>query len=332
MQDNLVMFTIDVETDWCGKETRAVVEILPRLIRLMQKYAVTGTFFVMANLVSLVRDVIAPNGPYEVGSHGLTHKPLKKMRSGTPHAKYSDHTPWGAAQHAVSEEVLAPFEGDKVTRDLFKQMLNNMGMNEFEGEITKAVLFGLEIASHSDDYGKVGIEYEDEAKVNELLKRIDMQLTNSEVYSQYQFYSHSIITLQDMLDQELTIENKKTLRNALQNYTEKLKELETKLRREFKGLNREELGGHRDREEYYYKMGVSNFLRGKDIVPALDQLYRVYGVNYQVEDGFRAITRELPVFQNLLTRGLEAIGEWSLLELQQYIRSNIPDQRKIDKK
>jgi hypothetical protein len=79
MQTNSIMFTIDVETDWCGKETRAIIEILPRLIKLMQNYGVTGTFFVVAELVSLVRDVISPDGPYEVGSHGLTHKTLTKI-------------------------------------------------------------------------------------------------------------------------------------------------------------------------------------------------------------------------------------------------------------
>ena len=79
MKNTQVMFTVDVETDWGGKETRGVLESLPQLIRLLRRYSVRATFFVVANLVPLVRDQILSEGPDEVGSHGLTHTLLTRL-------------------------------------------------------------------------------------------------------------------------------------------------------------------------------------------------------------------------------------------------------------
>ena len=255
----------------------------------------------------------------------LTHKPLKKLKGDYPHARFSDNTAWGAAQYGVSEEALTPFRDDPHKIQLFHKMLSRMDGDKREETFMKAILFGLEIASHSDDYGKVGIEFEDEAKVDELLKRVDMKLADSELYPQYQFYARSILTLQDMLEGAKSAKDKAAIQEALDNYTQKVKAIEEDLRKEFKGLNRHELGTKHDREEFYFKVGITNYLRGKNLVLALDQLYRAYGVNYQVDDGFRAVTHEFPVFKEVLTKGLEAIGDWSFLELQQFVRASLEE-------
>lgn len=265
----------------------------------------------------------------------LTRKPLKKLKGDYPYARFSDKAPWGAAQYGVSEEALIPFKDEPYKTQLFHKMLSRMDVYETEEPFMKAILFGLEIASHSDDYGKVGIEYEADAKVNELLKRIDMKLADSELYSQYQFYARSILTLQDMLDGAKSAKEKIAIREALDNYTQKVKALESELRKEFKGLTRQELGTKRDREEFYFKMGLTNYLRGKNLIPALDQLYRVYGVNYQVEEGFRALAHDFPGFKEVLAEGLETVGNWSFLELQQFVRANLaekPEKRWLKEK
>jgi peptidoglycan/xylan/chitin deacetylase (PgdA/CDA1 family) len=72
-------FTVDVEGDWAGSETRGIREALPRLVDLLGAYGATATFFVVAELVDLVTAVLPADGPHEVGSHGLTHRPLTRL-------------------------------------------------------------------------------------------------------------------------------------------------------------------------------------------------------------------------------------------------------------
>lgn len=74
-----IMFTVDVETDWAGAQTRGIREALPRLLDLLRRYSATATFFVVGNLTSLVRNHLHPDGPDEVASHGLTHRLLTKL-------------------------------------------------------------------------------------------------------------------------------------------------------------------------------------------------------------------------------------------------------------
>lgn len=72
-------FTVDVEGDWAGHGTRGIREALPRLVDLLDRHGATATFFVVADLVDLVRDVLPAGGPHEVGSHGLTHRVLTRL-------------------------------------------------------------------------------------------------------------------------------------------------------------------------------------------------------------------------------------------------------------
>jgi polysaccharide deacetylase len=72
-------FTVDVEGDWAGTGTRGICEALPRLVDLLDAHGATATFFVVAELVDLVRAVLPAGGPHEVGSHGLTHQPLARL-------------------------------------------------------------------------------------------------------------------------------------------------------------------------------------------------------------------------------------------------------------
>ena len=46
-----IMFTVDVEGDWGGKETRAVREVLPPFLDLLERYSARATFsFSLATL------------------------------------------------------------------------------------------------------------------------------------------------------------------------------------------------------------------------------------------------------------------------------------------
>lgn len=75
----MTVLTVDVERDWTGSQTRGVHEALPWLLDLLAHHGATATFFVVGELAPLVRPMIDPDGPHEVGSHGLTHRRLDQM-------------------------------------------------------------------------------------------------------------------------------------------------------------------------------------------------------------------------------------------------------------
>ena len=71
------MLIVDVEADWAGTEIRAIGEVLPVLVDLLDRANASATFFVVADLVDAVRPFLAPSGKHEVGSHSLTHARLR---------------------------------------------------------------------------------------------------------------------------------------------------------------------------------------------------------------------------------------------------------------
>ena len=74
-----LVFTVDVEADWAGTETRGIREALPRLLDLLDRYDARATFFVVGALVDEVRPLLPSGSNHEVGSHGLTHQLLSRM-------------------------------------------------------------------------------------------------------------------------------------------------------------------------------------------------------------------------------------------------------------
>lgn len=53
--------------------------MLPPFLQLLERYQVTATFFVVADLIPYMRHAIVADGPHEVGSHGLTHTLLTRL-------------------------------------------------------------------------------------------------------------------------------------------------------------------------------------------------------------------------------------------------------------
>ena len=74
------MLTVDLEPDWGRAGTTAVREILPRFRELLDSHGVRATFFVTASLLDTCGDVLRPLvKAHEIGSHGLTHRPLDAL-------------------------------------------------------------------------------------------------------------------------------------------------------------------------------------------------------------------------------------------------------------
>jgi hypothetical protein len=73
------ILTVDVERDWAARDTQGITACLPRFLDLLDRYRATATFFVVADLVDLVRPLLPPGSRHEVASHGLTHRRLTDL-------------------------------------------------------------------------------------------------------------------------------------------------------------------------------------------------------------------------------------------------------------
>lgn len=252
-----------------------------------------------------------------------THKPLYTRPEAEFPGRITKNLPWGFQKYGVKPENIYTFPKRTSEQKIFMEMINRMGWEPIEEEIYHAILFGLEIALKSDDYARSGIEFEQPDFLQKQLEKIEFELFESDLYKEHHFYAHSILVLQDMLESSRNKSEKSSIQNAIDFYSNKIKSIEPKLKANFTGLNIKELGTFRDRQLFYFKIGITNYLRSKKIVPELDQLYFVYGVNYRVERAFQACVREFPLFTKLIHLELEQIAEWSLLDWQRFVKNEL---------
>ena len=73
------ILTVDVERDWAAHGTLGITRCLPRFLDLLDRHHATATFFVVADLVDLVRPLLPPGTRHEIASHGLTHRRLTDL-------------------------------------------------------------------------------------------------------------------------------------------------------------------------------------------------------------------------------------------------------------
>jgi hypothetical protein len=74
-----LILTVDVERDWAADGTRGITECLPPLLELLDRHDASATFFVVADLVDVVRPLLPASNGHEVGSHSLTHRRLTDL-------------------------------------------------------------------------------------------------------------------------------------------------------------------------------------------------------------------------------------------------------------
>ncbi len=258
----------------------------------------------------------------------VTRQPLYKRPESEFPTRISKNLPLIFQKYGITTEKVYSFAEKTSEQKIYTEMINRMGWEPVEEEIYHAILFGLEIAMKSDDYSRSGVEYEQPDFIQKQLEKIEFELFQTDLHKEYNFYAHSIIVLQDMLESSRNKTEKATIQNAINFYSDKIKKIEPELKANFTGLNVQELGTFRDRQLFYFKIGITNFLRSKKIVPELDQLYFVYGVNYQVEQAFQACVREFPIFRKLMQMELENISKWSLLDWQKFVKNELQIDRK----
>jgi hypothetical protein len=185
-----------------------------------------------------------------------------------------------------------------------------------------AVLFGLDIALTSDDYGRAGVEFENAEQVAERLSKIEFELFDNEIYQQFMYFSQAVLTMKDMLAQRRPPAEKEKLEQALQNYQHQMRHIQSQLKMPFTGMSSSEIGTRDDRELFYLKLGITNYLRGRGLIPELDRLYRVYGVNYDVNAAFATLEKEYPFFVKIAAKMPRELAQQGFGNLQQLLQGN----------
>ncbi|MCK5738602.1 hypothetical protein KAH55_05450, partial [bacterium] len=161
---------------------------------------------------------------------------------------------------------------------------------------------------------------------------IEFELFDNKLYQQLMYFSHAVLTMKDMLAQRRPPAEKIQLEQALQNYQQQMAQIQGQLKMPFIGMNPSEIGTRADRELFYLKLGITNYLRGRGIIDDLDRLYRVYGVNYDVNAAFATLEKEYPFFEEIAAQMPRKLAQQGFGYMQQLIRGNAAEIEPPDKR
>ena len=85
------------------------------------------------------------------------------------------------------------------------------------------------------------------------------------------------------------------------------------------------LSGSRERQLYYFMMGVTNTLRKhRSHFPSLDALYRAKGLGYNVEEAYERLSRECPTLDVARAIGIGPLLGYDFADIRALIRSTLP--------
>ena len=163
--------------------------------------------------------------------------------------------------------------------------------------IEGALLVGIQLARMDDDYARVGDDFLD---VEELVRRAEAaetELFSEERRERYVLYGKAAMVLQDMLQEETDADRCEAIRELLKGFDERLSQLQAEMTRSMAAVPEPEAlqwGESRDRRLYYFRMGVTNSLRRGGRLESLGHLYRLHGVNYDVEEAYGLAAEECP--------------------------------------
>ena len=105
-------------------------------------------------------------------------------------------------------------------------------------------------------------------------------------WESYSFYGKAAIVLQDMMDEEPRGSRREVLVALLEVFDDRIERLQGEMSEAMERVPEPESllwGDGRDRRLYYFKLGVTNSLRRSRQLESLAHLYRLKGVNYDVE-------------------------------------------------
>ncbi len=219
-------------------------------------------------------------------------------------------TPSSAEQHA-----LAP---DKRT-GLFQ-----LSRQETQKELEQAIRAGLNIArSIDDDYSQAGIEYE-----SATIDPIEVDLLDENSKQQLTLYSKLLHNLQEMCRED----EFPTMKDPMEEIIARLQDKTTEIR---KGLTHKtvledaEFGTSEDRRFYYFQLGVVQYLRSRNVIPELKDLYRPgtaeSAVDYNIQEVYSFLKQNNDVLITVERLGISHLLKASDEEIEAIVEKALPE-------
>ena len=169
------------------------------------------------------------------------------------------------------------------------------GRETWEQDVERALLVGIQVARVDDDYAGIGDEVVDLETLARVAEAAEIELFGGERRERYDLFGKAALVLQDMLQGERDADRLDAIRSLLAVLDGEIRELQDELARSMAAIPAPETllwGDFRDRRLYYFKMGVTNSLRRSGRLESLGHLYRLNGVNYDVEEAYELAATE----------------------------------------
>ena len=201
---------------------------------------------------------------------------------------------------------------------------------DLEDVLERAFLVGVQIARTDDDYARVGDDYLHPEALLRQAEDAETTLFGDGRRHRYTFYGKAGLALQDMLQGRPEDERQRVIVHLLDAFDRALESLQSEMSRCMAGVPQTESlqwGDSRDRRFYYFKMGVINTLRHAGIVESLGHLYRLQGVNYDVEDAYRLAAQECPPLVLADSVGIDRLIGMGPAEVRGLVRGALPKGR-----
>ena len=193
--------------------------------------------------------------------------------------------------------------------------------------LERALLVGIQVARLDDDYARVGDDHLDLEGLSRRTEEVENELFGDGRREMHALLGKASIALQDMLQAESEGTRAEEIRALLGVFDGRLAELQDQMAEDMARIP--EPGGllwgsSRDRRAYYFKMGVTNSLRRSGCVQTLGHLYRLRGVNYDVEEAYDMAAQECRVLEAARAMGIEALVAMGPAEVKGMLDRALP--------
>ncbi len=194
--------------------------------------------------------------------------------------------------------------------------------------VEQALLVGIQVARVDDDYAGVGDDHLDLEALARKAEAIEMDLFGAGKRDRYVFYGKAALVLQDMLEDEREAARREVLRGLLKMVDGRIEAFQEELDRSMAYIPEPDTlrwGDKRDRQLYYFKMGVTNSLRRSGQLESLGHLYRYRGVNYDVQEAYDMAAEECPQLFAADVIGIDGLLQMGAGEVRALARQALPE-------
>lgn len=201
-----------------------------------------------------------------------------------------------AGEDSADAMRAAGFQTDALVRQRPGLAVQRRGRG-VEEALERAFLVGIQIARTDDDYARVGDEFLDLERLARRAEAVELELFSEAGLEGYSLCGKAAIVLQDMMAGEPEGARREVLTALLQVFDDRIERFQEEMSAAMAKISEPETllwGEARDRRLYYFKLGVINSLRRSSVLTSLTHLYRLKGVNYDVEEAYRLAAQECP--------------------------------------